>query len=105
MQILEIKLSDLKDGMAKAYERFALRAGLYVCEQTMFDCTKIEVSKEIDDYFWKYYREQGKENNPNLSDEEIKTSIAMLMLQHGAKRNDELPPWHIKLEDGYTFMN
>ncbi len=101
--IIEVKLDDLKEGMAKAYENFAKRAGFKVTEETRFDCRYIEVSKEIDEYFWKYYKEQAYEENPNADEKEVRMTIAMLMLQYGAKRNEELKPWTIKIEEGYVI--
>ncbi len=100
--LIEATLNDLKNGMAKAYENFAKKGGLNVTDKSTFRCTRIEVSKEIDDYFWKYYKDKAKENNPNLDDDEIKTSIAFLMLQNGAKRNEELKPWQVAMEDDFV---
>ena len=96
------KLSDLKDGMAKAFENFAIRGGFKVTEKSMFRCTKLEVSKEIDEYFWKYYRDQIEEKYPNMNDEDIKREIAMLMLMNGAKRNEELDKWEVVMEDDFV---
>lgn len=101
--IILAELNDMKDGMAKAYENFAKKTGYDVTENTMFNCTKIEVSKEIDDYFWKYYRDKAKNENPNLTEDEIKTSIAMLMLMHGAKRNENLDSWTVDIQDEFAF--
>lgn len=99
---IEAKLIDIKDGIAKAYERIALRAGYAVYDNTTFDCRYIEVSKEIDDYFWKYYKDEAFKENPNADEEEVKMTIAMLMLQYGAKRNEDLKPWAVKIEEGFV---
>ena len=103
--ILEVKISDIQDGMAKAYERFAIRAGFEVKDTTTFDCRYIEVAPSIDDYFWKYYKDQAFRENPKADEKEVRTTIAMLMLQYGAKRNEELLPWTVKIEDGFVKEN
>lgn len=102
MKIIVATLDDLKNGMAKAYENFAVKAGLKVTEKTMFRCTKIEVSKEKDDYFWKYYTDKAHKDQPELNDEDIKTGIAFLMLQNGAKRNENLEPWTVKMDEDFV---
>ena len=99
---IKARLKDLSEGMPKAYERFARNAGLYVDENTKFRCTQIEVSKEIDDYFWKYYEDMIHEEYPNMNEKEIKTQIAMLMLQNGAHRNEELEPWEVIVTEDFA---
>ena len=90
--IIVATLKDINEGIGKAFENFARKANLKVNDKTTFRCTKIEVSKEIDDYFWKYYTDKCKEENPELSNEEIKTQIEIIMLNYGAKRNESLNP-------------
>lgn len=101
--IIESTLKDVENGMGKAFENWAIKSGYNVTDKTMFRCTKIEVSKEVDDYFWKYYRDQAKENKPSLSDEDIESSIAMMMLFNGAKRNDNLPKWTVDVQNEFAF--
>lgn len=101
--IIESTLNDIENGMGKAFENWAIKSGYKVTDNTMFRCTKIEVSKEVDDYFWKYYRDQAKVNNPNLTDDDILSSIAMMMMFSGAKRNDNLPEWTVDIQDDFAF--
>ena len=101
--LIEVTKDDLKDGMVKAYENFAKKGRFRVLETSIFRCTRIEVSKEVDDYFWEYYRKKAKENNKNMTDEEITGAIAMLMLQNGAKRNESLKPWTVTMEDDFVI--
>ena len=100
---IEATLYDVKDGMAKAYERWAERTGYNITDKTMFACTKIEISKEVDDYFWKYYKDKARKDNPLISDDEIKTSIAMIMLNYGAKRNENLGSWEVDIQEGFAY--
>lgn len=94
--------NDVKDGMVKAYENFAKKGGFNVTDDSKFRCTRIEVSKEIDDYFWKYYTDKALEKDPNMSMQDIRTGIAMLMLNNGAKRNESLNPWEVVMDDDFV---
>ena len=100
--LIKANLDDLKDGMVKAYENFAIKGGFNVTEDSIFRCTRIEVSKEVDDYFWKYYEERALEKDPNMSLQDIRTGIAMLMLNNGAKRNESLNPWEVVMDDDFV---
>ena len=102
MKVLGASLNDLKDGMGKAFENFAIKGGFKVDDKTTFRCTRIEVSKEVDDYFWKYYTDVLKEKYPEMEESEIRQQIGMLMLMNGAKRNEELSSWEVKLEDDFV---
>lgn len=96
------RLNDLKDGMGKAFENFAIKGDLKVDDKTTFRCTKIEVSKEVDDYFWKYYTDILVEKYPDMEESEIRQQIAMLMLMNGAKRNEELGAWEVEMDEEFV---
>lgn len=100
--IITVTLKDIENGYPKAYENIARKAGIEVNDKTRFDCRYIEVSKEIDDYFWKYYEDVAYEKNPNADSGDVQMSISMLMLQYGAKRNEDLKPWTVEIEDGFA---
>lgn len=100
--IITVTLKDLENGIPKAYENIARKAGYEITDDTRFDCRRIEVSKEIDDYFWKLYKDKAFEEKPNANEDDVEMSIAMLMLNYGAKRNEELKPWTAKIEDGFA---
>lgn len=100
--IFETKLKEISEGMSKAYENWAKRAGYNVTNRTIFDCRMVEVSKEIDEYFWKYYRDQAKEKNKNIEEDEITRTLAMTMLCYGAKKNENLKSWTVKIQEGFA---
>ena len=89
-------------GSIKGCHRAAKKAGYEINENTVYDCRKIEVSKIIDDYFWKWYKDKAIKENPNLTDQDINMAIAMLMLQKGAKRNEKLENWKVLVQDGFV---
>ena len=104
-KIIEITLEDINEGISKAYENIAKKAGYEINENTVYDCRRIEVSRIIDDYFWKWYKDKAIKENPNLTDQDINMAIAMLMLQKGAKRNEKLENWKVLVQDGFVHEN
>ena len=98
--IFETTLKEISEGMLKAYENWARRTGYDVTDKTVLDCRKVEISKEIDEYFWKYYREKAKEKNKKI---EIKEDeLAMFMFCYGAKVNKKLKSWTVKISEGFA---
>lgn len=102
MRTIIVTPEEVNGGLSKAYENFARKAGFEVDDNTMFDCTKIDVSKEVDDYFWDYYTKLGKEKG--LSDGDINMAISMMMLNNGAKRKDDLESWTVVLDEDFVYQ-
>lgn len=98
--IFETTLKEISEGMLKAYEKWARRTGYNVTDKTVLDCRKVEISKEIDEYFWKYYRDKAKEKNKRKGLGEEK--LAMFMFCYGAKVNEKLKSWTVKISEGYA---
>lgn len=94
--IFETTLKEISEGMSKAYENWAKRAGYSVTDKTVLDCKKVEISKEIDEYFWKYYRDKAKEKDIEEED------LAMFMFCYEAKVNEKLKSWTVKISEGYA---
>lgn len=99
---IEVKLEDLNGGLTKAYENIAKKAGLNVTENSNFDCRYIEVSKLVDEYFWKWYKDKAKKENPRLNEQDIKCAIAMMMLNCGAKVNENLENWYVSVDENFV---
>lgn len=98
--IFETTLKEISEGMGKAYENWARRAGYNITNKTVLDCKKVEISKEIDEYFWKYYRDKAKENEKIIELEE--EDLVMFMFCYEAKVNKELKSWTVKISEGYA---
>lgn len=99
--IFETTLKEISEGMSKAYENWAKRAGYNITDKTVIDCRKVEISKEIDEYFWKYYRDKTKEKN-NKRIEISEEDLSMFMFCYEAKVNKKLKSWTVKLSEGYA---
>lgn len=61
----------------------------------MFDCRHIEISKEIQDLFYDYYK-----TNYNASDWEVTMMLAM----SGPKTNDYLIGYEVEVDDKFMFV-
>jgi len=55
----------------------AKKAGIPVSEKSQFDCTKIRVTKDVQDGFYAYYSENGYSSK----------TITQLLLLYGPKAN------------------
>ncbi len=98
--IFETTLKEINEGMGKAYENWARRIGYNVTDKTVLDSRKVEISKEIDEYFWKYYRDKAKEHNKRIQIEE--EDLEMFMFCYEATVNEELKSWTVKISEGYA---
>lgn len=61
----------------------------------MFDCRHIEISKEIQDLFYDYYK-----TNYNAADWEITMMLAM----SGPKTNENLTGYEVEVDDKFMFV-
>lgn len=61
----------------------------------MFDCRHIEISKEIQDMFYTYYK-----TNCNANDLEITMMLAM----SGPKTNNDLTGYEVEVDDKFMFV-
>lgn len=99
--IFETTLKEISEGMAKAYENWAKKAGYNITNKTVLDCKKVEISKEIDEYLWKYYRDKTKEKNKRI--ELTEEDLAMFMLSYEPKVNEKLKSWTVKISEGFAI--
>ena len=77
------------------------KAGYNITNKTVLDCKKVEISKEIDEYLWKYYRDKTKEKNKRIELKE--EDLAMFMLSYEPKVNEKLKSWTVKISEGFAI--
>ena len=66
-----------------------------------YNCTKINVAENIQDDFYEYYAEKIKEEQPTLSENDIKTGITMLLVMSGPKVDNALKANEVEVFDGF----
>lgn len=87
-------LSDFYDTVAKGF-------GHFNTSKLHYDCTKINISENIQDKFYEYYAQQARETDPTLSDNDIRTGITMLLVNSGPKVDKTLKANEVEIFDGF----
>ena len=62
-----------------------------------YDCRHINVAKNIQDGFFKHYRE----SNPHISESDFKMGMGMLLLNYGPKVDEDLADDEVEVFDGF----
>lgn len=66
-----------------------------------FDCRKINIAPNIQDGFYEYYSTLAREKDPNISENDIKTGITMLLVMSGPKVDQTLKANEVEVFDGF----
>ena len=98
---MKLESSEFAGGLAATYENAALKAGLKVDDRSQYDCRFICVAENIQNAWIQYYSEWIREQNPHISDVDIKFNVAALLLMSGAKVEKVLGENEVRLEDGF----
>ena len=83
------------------YEAAAKEMGCANPSEIKYNCTKINVAENIQDDFYEYYAEKIKEEQPTLSENDIKTGITMLLVMSGPKVDNALKANEVEVFDGF----
>lgn len=91
---VELMKEDCYCGLGEFYKAVAKKVGVVVTGSTLFNCTKICVTKGVQDELWAYYYQ--KEGYANLQ-------ISALFLNMGPKANlGESDLYFAEVEDGFV---
>lgn len=93
---MEVKPYDLND----FYNEVATKLGCTDTSKANYNCTKLNISSEIQQGFYDYY----KSINPNLSEKEITMGVTLILLDKGPKVDKALKPNEIEVFDGFIFQ-
>ncbi len=93
---MEVKPYDLND----FYNEVATKLGCTDTSKANYNCTKLNISSEIQQGFYDYY----KSINPNLNEEEITMDVTVLLAIKGPKVDKALKPNEIEVFDGFIFQ-
>lgn len=77
--------------ISQVYQNAADRLGITVADDEVFDCTKITVSKEIQEEIFQYYKEHNYDAE----------NIGMLWVCVGPKTDDNLGEYEMEVSDGW----
>ena len=62
-----------------------------------YDCTKINVARNIQNGFFQYYRE----TIPHKYESDLRMSVSMILLNYGPKTNDALADYEVEVFNGF----
>ena len=90
-----------KCGLSEFYDKVAREIGYISVDNLVYDCRHINISNDIQDNFFAYYKEIAREKDPHISDNEINTGTCMLLAMAGPKVDAELKENTIEVFDGF----
>ena len=85
----------------ECYEAVAVQMGYANTSELHYDCTKINVAENIQDEFYNYYTAIIREEQPTLSENDITTSITMILAMSGPKVDKDLKANEVEIFDGF----
>lgn len=94
---MKIKIPEKNYSVTQLYDTVAKIMGHKDVSELHYDCREINVALNIQDNFFAYY----KENQPNLSETDLKMEVAMLLLNYGPKTDDNLADYEVEVSDKF----
>jgi len=93
---MKIKIPNKNYTLIELYDEVATLLGYNakVCE---YDCTKINISQNIQDMFFRYYKELNQDKSVN----DVVMSVSMMLLCSGPKVNKNLTNYEVEILDGF----
>lgn len=96
---MRLKVPKKNYGVAELYDTVATTMGYRDVSKLNYNCTAINVARNIQDGFFAHYREAV----PHASESELKMSIGMILLNYGPKTDDNLNDYEVEVFDGFIF--
>ena len=90
---MKIKVPNKIYGITELYDTIARIMGYDNVSELRYDCREITVATNIQDNFFKHYRE----DNIELSEKDFKMSMAMLLLNYGPKTDETLQDYEVEV--------
>jgi hypothetical protein len=94
MLAMKLKIPNKNYGITELYDTVANILGY---KNTLYDCTKINVARNIHDSFLKYYRE----TIPHRYESDLRMSVSMLLLNYGPKVDETLADDEVEVFNGF----
>ena len=92
---------DSYGNLTEFYDAVATEMGYTETSDLHYDCRKVNIAKNIQDGFYEYYTANAKERNPSASDNDIQTSITMILAIRGPKVDKNLKENEVEVFDGF----
>lgn len=98
---VKLKVANKAYTITELYEAAASEMGFVVPEKLHFNCTKINVSKHIQDKFYERYLYELKADNPHFNEHEARVQITMLLAMSRPKVNAKLKANEVEIFEGF----
>lgn len=96
---MKIKVPSRIYGVTELYDTIARIMGCDDVSELHYDCREITVAPNIQDNFFRHYRE----DNIELSENDFKMSMAMLLLNYGPKTDEALQDYEVEVFNGFIM--
>jgi hypothetical protein len=84
-------------GITELYDAVAMAMGHKDTSELHYDCRAINVAMNIQENFFRHYRE----DNIEMSENDFKMSMAMLLLNYGPKTDEALEDYEVEVFAGF----
>lgn len=98
---IKLTIPEKNYGLVELYEAVAKEMGYLIPDKLHYNCTKVNVSREIQDGFYTHYLELVKEEDPNMPEHEAHCQITMLLAMSGPKVDKSLKANEVEVFEGF----
>ena len=102
MHKLTLTPCDFAEGLMKTYENAARKSGYPITEQTMYDCRKLDVAKNVQDAWISFYHDDALDRSPDLAESDVNQKVMSLLLNYGAKVSPLLSDNEVLIHPGFA---
>ena len=96
---MKIKVPHRLYGITELYDTVARIMGCDNVDDLRYDCREINVATNIQDNFFRHYRE----DNIEMSESDFKMNMAMLLLNYGPKTDEALLDYEVEVFKGFIM--
>ena len=96
---MKLKIPNKHYGVTELYDTIATAMGHTNVSKLRYDCKKINVARNIQENFFKYY----KETIPHSSEMDLRMSVSMILLNYGPKTDSALADYEVEVFNGFIY--
>lgn len=97
---MKIKVPKKIYGITELYDAVASAMGYEDTSELRYDCREINVAMNIQDNFFRHYRE----DNIEVSESDFKMGMSMLLLNYGPKTDETLEDYEVEVFNGFIKL-
>lgn len=94
---MKLKVPDKVYGVTELYDVVAMAMGHKDVSELHYDCREINVAMNIQENFFRHYRE----DNIEMTENDFKMNMAMLLLNYGPKVDESLTDYEVEVSNKF----